>query len=280
MKNNNPTFVKWAGGKTQLLNQFKKYYPDDIDRYFEPFIGSGAVFFDIKKNYSPEYCCISDSNKNLIDLYKTVKKNSSKLIFKLEKYKMEHLKNPKEFYYKQREKYNKTENLIEKSALLLYLNKTCFNGLYRVNSKGGFNVPFGRYKNPAILQKDKINAASKLLQDVEIKHMGFEKILNYAKKGDFVYFDPPYYPLSKTSNFTSYHKDEFLEEKQKQLAKVFYKLHKKGCKLMLSNSNTSFIKNLYNKDKDVKIHLVNARRMINSKATGRGKIKELLVVNY
>lgn len=276
-----PTFVKWAGGKTQLLNQFELFIPSKIDRYFEPFIGSGAVFFYVKKTRNPDYYYISDSNEDLVNLYITVRDNLGELIRLLKEYKKEHMINPKKVYYHKRGEFNTTKDILVKSALLLYLNKTCFNGLYRVNSKGEFNVPMGSYKNPAILQQTKLNEASKLLQDVTIKCMQFERIVNLAKQKDFIYFDPPYYPLSLTSSFTSYHKDEFLDKEQKELAKVFQKLDKRGCVLMLSNSDTPFIHKVYKKyEREGHLYLVKAKRMINSDARGRKAINEVVITNY
>lgn len=278
-----PTFVKWAGGKIQLLNQFEQFLPAKIDRYFEPFIGSGAVFFYVKQAHHPKFCMISDNNQDLMNLYVTVKNDLDKLLPLLEKYKIEHKKNQKEYYYKQRARFNETEDILEKSALFIYLNKTCFNGLFRVNSKGKFNVPFGSYSNPSIVQKDKLEQASKLLNNkkVEIKTMDFSNILKYAKNGDFIYFDPPYYPLSDTSSFTSYHKDDFLEKEQRQLSKVFQKLDKRGCHVMLSNSDAPLIYKLYRKyEKEGYLHLVKAKRMINCDAKGRKAISEVLVTNY
>lgn len=278
-----PTFVKWAGGKNQLLTQFEQFLPTKIDRYFEPFIGSGAVFFYVKQTRHPKYCMISDSNKELTELYKTIKKNVDRLLPILNEYAKEHKKNPKEYYYKQRARFNETTNILEKSALFIYLNKTCFNGLYRVNSKGNFNVPSGRYTNPPIVQKEKLIQASNLLNQkkVDIKTMDFSGIIKYAKKGDFIYFDPPYYPLSETSSFTSYHKEDFLEKKQRQLANVFQKLDKRGCRVMLSNSDSPLIHELYKKYERVgQLYLVKAKRMINCDAKGRKAINEVVVVNY
>jgi DNA adenine methylase len=277
----NPTFVKWAGGKTQLLDQFKKHYPKDFNNYFEPFIGSGSVFFYIKQKFDPKSSMISDNNLDLINLYSMVRDNVDDLIEKLNEYKIDHYENPKQYFYKQRDLFNKTNDVFEKSALLIYLNKTCFNGLYRVNSKGEFNVPFGKYKHPSIIQEEKLLKASELLQDITIKHMDFEKIIHFAEKGDFVYFDPPYYPLNQTSSFTSYHKKDFLKPEQERLAKVFERLDDRGCYVLESNSDTPLIHRLYEKyDRNDMIHTVMAKRMINSKASGRGEISELLIKNY
>ena len=272
-----PTFVKWVGGKTQLLQQYSHLYPKKIDHYFEPMVGSGAVFFFIQKRYKPNYTMISEINKDLINLYKQVRDNVEFLIPLLKDFKIKHTQNPKEFYYKMRDKFNTTKDPFVKSSLLLYLNKTCFNGLYRVNSKGEFNVPVGNYKNPAIVQDKKLRIASKLLQDVEIKKMSFGKIIDYTKEGDFIYFDPPYQPISKTSSFTSYQKTNFSDKQQKKLANVFKKLDEKNCKVMLSNSEHPLILELY-KNYDIKI--VKAKRMISCNGKGRGPINELVIRNY
>jgi len=271
-----PTFVKWAGGKTQLLDQFKKFFPKKFNGYLEPFVGSGAVFFYIKRKYNPKRVIISDNNEDLINTYMVVRDNLEELIKLLKIHKRNHCK---EYYYKIRETDVNELSDVEKAARFLYLNKTCYNGLYRVNSKGKFNVPFGRYKNPNIVNEKNLRKAHKLLQGVTIKLQSFEKVLEDAESGDFIYFDPPYYPLSKTANFTSYTRDVFLDDEQRKLAEVYRKLDERGCLLMLSNSDTEFIKNLYSYD-GLKIHTVKARRAINSKADKRGAINELVILNY
>jgi DNA adenine methylase len=271
------TFIKWAGGKTQLLEQFKQYFPKSICRYFEPMVGSGAVFFYVQKRYKPKYSMISDININLVNLYVNVRDNTNQLITLLKEHKLNHMKDPEKYYYTMRNKFNNEKDTLEKSALLLYLNKTCFNGLYRVNSKGDFNVPFGRYKNPVILQEKKLKIAADLLKDVEIKRMSFTKILDFVKEADFIYFDPPYYPLSKTSSFTSYQKGSFLDKEQHELSKIFKSLDKRECRVMLSNSEHPFIRKLYY---GYDIQVVKANRMINCNGQGRGKISELVIRNY
>ncbi len=272
-----PTFVKWAGGKTQLLEQFKPYFPKRIDRYLEPFVGSGAVFFYVKKRFDPEEAVLSDNVEELVNCYTVVRDNIAELIELLNVYKRRH---NKEYYYNIRAVDPADLDDVEKAGRFLYLNKTCYNGLYRVNSKGKFNVPMGRYKNPSILMEDKLMEASELLQDVTIKLQNFEGVLNDAEKGDFVYFDPPYYPLSATANFTNYTPHNFLEEEQTRLAEVYRKLGKKGCFVMESNSDTKLITELYEGFKGVRIERVKARRMINSDATKRGAINEVLILNY
>jgi DNA adenine methylase len=265
-------FLKWAGGKSQLLSQFEKLYPDrdKYSRYIEPFIGGGAVFFYLQ----PKKAVINDLNKDLINCYKVVKNNTSGLIKRL---KVLQKKHDKEFYYKMREKFNEQKlSTEERASLLIYLNKTCFNGLYRVNGGGKFNVPIGRNMKVSF-NEENLKAISRLLKTTAIKSEPFNKVISYAKKNDFVYFDPPYYPLNRTSSFTSYTKEEFLEKEQEELSDVFKKLDKMGCLVMLSNSDTKFIKDLY---KGYDIKKVKARRFINCDASKRGVINEVVVRNY
>jgi DNA adenine methylase len=266
-----PTLVKWAGGKKQLLEQFKSIFPKSINGYLEPFVGGGAVAFFILKYYNPKKVRLSDINENLINVYNIIKQEPNKLIKALKKLVK---KNDERSFYKLRNK--KFNDKVKEAARFIYLNKTCFNGLYRVNNKGEFNVPFGNYSNPAILMEEDLRQISELLKDTDIANTKFEDILNYAKKGDFIYLDPPYYPIKKES-FTKYSRGNFLEKEQKDLAKVFVDLDNRGCLIMLSNSDTEFIKDLY---KNFKIHIVQARRMINSNAKKRGKINEVVITNY
>lgn len=268
-------FLKWAGGKGQLLRQYEAFFPLDFNNFLEPFVGGGAVFFylfntgrlqDRKKIF------LIDSNEELINCYSVIKEGVEKLI--------KILNNPKfinteETFYKIRAEEPKER--FERAARTIYLNKTCFNGLYRVNSKGKFNVPFGGYKNPLICNYRNLIAVSLALQNVDILHNDFDKCLDLAKKEDFIYFDPPYQPLNKTSSFTSYTKEPFGEKEQVKLSKVFRELDKIGCKIMLSNSDTSFIRKLY---KNFRIKVVFAKRAINCKASGRGAISELVILNY
>jgi len=270
-------FIKWVGGKRNLLEQILPLFPQKFNNYFEPFVGGGAVFFELFSRglLKNKKVILSDINSELINAYNLVRDYPFELISNLEKFKKQH---SKEFYYKIREldreeKYNKLSNL-EKATRFIYLNKTCFNGLYRVNKKGYFNTPIGSYKNPNIADKGTILNASKALQNITIKEQSFEEILKYAKKDDLVYLDPPYYPLNNTSNFTSYNSNCFLENEQIELFKVFDKLASNGVKVIQSNSNTKFIRDLYKKY-DIKI--VNANRFINSKSDKRGKITEVLI---
>lgn len=271
-------FVKWVGGKRQLLKQFRDlglYPPEDFDpiknTYFEPFVGGGAVFFDLL----PKKAELSDLNKELVITYNVIKNNVEELIKALKKH-----KHDKEYYLKIRAK--KIENLsdIDIASRFIFLNRTGFNGLYRVNKQGGFNVPFGRYNNPLICDEENLIRVSKSLKNTSIKHQDYKVVLKRAKKGDFIYFDPPYFPVSKTASFTSYTAETFLEKEQIELRDTFVELHKRGCFVMLSNSDTPFINEIYSKIKGVKINKIVAGRAINSKASGRGKITEVLITNY
>lgn len=270
-------FLKWAGGKGQLLQQFEEIFPSKFNNYIEPFLGGGALFFHLYNSNRLKKCkkiILIDSNEELMNCYSVIQEDVEKLIAILEDPKYI---NEEDAYYKVRheEPYDK----FERAARTIYLNKTCFNGLYRVNSKGKFNVPFGKYKNPQICNPDNLKAVSKALKNVNIVCDKFEKCLEFAREKDFIYFDPPYQPLSTTSNFTSYTKDSFNEKDQKDLCKAYKKLDKRGCKIMLSNSDTPFIRDLY-KNKKFKIHVVSAKRAINCKASGRGAINELVILNY
>jgi len=271
-------FVKWVGGKRQLLKQFRDmglYPPDDFNpltnTYFEPFVGGGAVFFDLL----PKKAELSDLNNELVITYNVIKNDVDALVQSLKKYKYE-----KEHYLKVRTKDPKTLSDIDVASRFIFLNRTCFNGMYRVNSKGGFNVPFGKYTNPIICDKENLRRVSKALQKVTIKNQDYRAVLKNAKKGDFVYFDPPYYPVSKTASFTSYTTDAFLEKEQTELRDTFVELYKRGCFVMLSNSDTPFINELYSSIKGIKVSKVAAGRAINSNAAKRGKISEVLITNY
>jgi len=272
-------FIKWVGGKRGLIEQILPLFPKDFNDYYEPFVGGGAIFFELftKGLLYNKKVILSDINGELINTYKVIKNNPFELINNLEQFKKQHTK---EFYYKireldRKENYNELSNL-EKATRFIYLNKTCFNGLYRVNKKGYFNTPIGSYKNPNIANRDVILSASKALQNVQIVQQSFKEIIKQAKKDDLVYFDPPYYPLNNSSNFTSYDSNCFLENEQFELFELFDKLSDIGIKIVQSNSDTKFIKDLY-KNYDIKI--VNANRFINSKGNGRGKITEVLIRN-
>lgn len=264
-------FLKWAGGKSKLIQQYLTYLPskNTYKNYYEPFLGGGAVFFHIQ----PANAILTDINAELITTYRCVRDNVKELIYLLKEHESKH---SRDYYYTVRANLVKTD--LEKAARLIYLNKTCFNGLYRVNSQGKFNVPLGKYKNPNICPEDLLIAASEALCRAEIKQADFTEVLNYATNSDdFVYFDPPYYPISKTSYFTSYTNYSFEENQQIQLRDIFCKLSERGVKVMLSNSDCEFIRNLYS---GFNIQIISAARAINSNAQKRGKINEILVTSY
>ena len=265
--------IKWVGGKRQLITELKSLLPKNYNKYIEPFFGGGALFFELK----PRNAIINDYNKELINFYKVVRDNPEELINDVCKH-----KNEPDYYYKIRalDRDKKVFNeltSIEKASRFIYLNKTGFNGLYRVNSKGQYNVPFGKYKNPSYYDFDNISACSELLKNVRITKGDFENIKEKINKGDLVYFDPPYVPLNKTSNFTGYTNKGFDESMQIRLKKLCDYTTEVGAYFMLSNSYTDFILNLYQR---YNIHIVEAKRSINSKGTGRGKINEVIITNY
>ncbi|OKH31622.1 DNA methyltransferase [[Phormidium ambiguum] IAM M-71] len=261
-------FLKWAGGKSKLISQYIPFFPQNFNTYYEPFLGGGAIFFHLL----PKVAVLSDINPQLINVYCCVRDNVESLIALLEKHQEKH---DRDFYYWMRSQNYQTS--LEKAARLIYLNKTCFNGLYRENSQGQFNVPMGKYKKPLICQPDLLRSVSRTLQSTEIQIRGFTEVLPNAEKDDFVYFDPPYYPISTTSNFTAYSRYPFTKVEQIQLKDVFVELSNKGVKVMLSNSDCEFIRELY---KDFQIKEILATRAINSQGNKRGKITEVLVMNY
>lgn len=291
-------FVKWAGGKGSLISQLSNYYPDElksgkINKYVEPFLGGGAVLIDILQNYDIKEVYAFDINLDLINCYNVIKKDLEELINILsimeeDYFKLDTTKREKYFYDIRREynSYNiSPKNIsVKRASEFIFLNRTCFNGLYRVNKKGEFNVPFGRYKNPTICDSNNLKNLSKLIENVNFIYGDYKESEKYIDCNTFVYFDPPYRPLNVTSGFTSYTKEDFNDDDQKELANYFYKLNLKGTKLMLSNSNPkntnkedNFFENLYY---EFNINEVSAKRMINSNASGRGKISELLITNY
>lgn len=268
-------FLKWAGGKRQLVPEIKSYVPKKYNTYYEPFVGGGALLFELQ----PPKATISDSNSELINCYEVIRNSLDELI----NYLREH-ENEESYYYSIRnwdrkfDEYKRMSPAIRASRIV-YLNKTCYNGLFRVNSQGQFNVPFGRYKNPNILDEAVLKAVNKYLagNQVTILHSDFERAVKDARKGDFVYFDPPYDPVSDTASFTGYDVNGFNKDEQIRLKKVFNELTEKGCKVLLSNAYTDFILNLY---KEYKIAKVSATRAINSNALKRGRVDEILVFNY
>lgn len=272
LKSETYPIVKWVGGKRQLMFELIKNMPKSYNRYFEPFIGGGALFFELQ----PEQAYISDMNEELINLYSVVRDNVYELIKDLSKHEVS-----KEYFLEIRnidrtEQYTELSD-VERASRFIYLNRTCFNGMYRVNSQGQFNVPFGHYKNPRIIDENNLLNCSELLKKTEIKCADFSEILTKVKKGDLVYFDPPYVPLNDTSSFTSYTKDGFDINMQFKLRDVCDKLDNKGVKFMLSNSDTKLVNELY---VNYEIKKVFASRQINANADGRGKITEVLVRNY
>ena len=260
--------LKWAGGKTQLLEHLLPKIPKEYNKYIEPFFGGGALFFALKHNNS----IIADSNPELINLYRVIAKDVNSLISELK-----NLKNEKDLFYDMRRKEFSELSEIEAAARTIFLNKTAFNGLYRVNKKGQFNVPFGYYKNPKILDEDQLLAASKLLKKTKILLGDFKDVLcENAKKGDFIFLDPPYLPVSKFSDFKRYTKEQFHEKDQISLANLVNKLSKKGCHILLTNSNHPLIHELY---KDFNIDIYKTKRNINSKSTNR-KGEDIIVSNF
>lgn len=267
-------FLKWAGGKRQLLKEIKKYIPKNIGTYYEPFLGGGALLF----NLQPSKAIVNDSNKQLIEVYEAIRDDINNLIKELAIH-----QNDEEHFYEVRELDRKPcfseLSKVRRAARIIYLNKTCYNGLFRVNSQGQFNVPFGKYRKPQIVNEIVLRAVNKYLNDIDIKFtsIDFEDALKTASKKSFVYLDPPYDPVSDTSSFTGYTLERFDKEEQKRLKDVCDSLNNNGCKFLLSNSDTPFIRDLYKK---YKIETVYVGRVINSIASKRGKIAEVLVRNY
>ncbi len=267
-------FVKWAGGKSQLLPQLQSLYPKEgsIGRYVEPFLGSGAVFFHIQALLQPSRALLCDTNAELIDTFLAVRDEVDDLIEILRQHQQKH---GESYYYEVRTQTPQTR--AARAARLIYLNKTGFNGLFRVNSRGIFNVPFGHRVNPGILNDGLLRAASVALQKAELASHDFRDLSAIARNGDFIYLDPPYQPLSKTASFTSYTSGSFGEQDQRDLADLYARLDQRGCILMLSNSDTPLIRELY---AGFRIHGVFARRMINSDGKKRGPVSEVVVLNY
>jgi DNA adenine methylase len=274
-------FVKWAGGKSQLLSELDSMIPSKFNRYFEPFLGGGAMFFHLISDRNMRFSAyLSDINEELIMAYKVVKNNVSELIQILKRHGREYNRNPSKYYYKLRDEIKPATD-IDKTARFIALNKTCFNGLYRVNRNGIFNVPMGRYKNPLICDTGNLENISKALRysKAEIKVKDYKNALVEAEEDDFIYLDPPYHPTSSTANFTGYSDKGFGDDDQLELSKIFVKLDDAKCKVLLSNSDTPLIRKLYS-DFSGYIKEVNVSRFINSKASRRLGHKELLISNY
>lgn len=284
-------FIKWAGGKSQLLSEIRTKYPQKIERYCEPFVGGGAVLLDVLANFSPKEVIINDINVSLINTYQQVQTNVEALISQLEEMQAEFwtadTETRKIIYTQNREQFNSlinnNNNSLDKAALFIFLNKTCFNGLYRVNRKGQFNVPIGSYKNPPICDAENLRYISDLLQNVQIQCGEYNDCAGFIDSKTFVYIDPPYRPLTETASFTSYNENEFGDKQQIELGHFIDEITEKGAKVVASNSdpknadeNDNFFDDLYSK---YNIDRVSAKRMINSKANGRGNINELLIFN-
>jgi DNA adenine methylase len=264
-------FLKWAGGKGQLLQQYDSFIPRHFATYLEPFLGGGAVFFHLR----PDRAILSDSNPELVNAFRVVRDFPERLMEALDVHHPHRLS--KDYYYKLRAQIPTSLNEVERAARTIFLNKTCFNGLYRVNSRGDFNVPFGKYRNPVLYDSDTIRAASGSLRGKIVEVGDYRDTCRYARRDDFVYLDPPYQPLSATASFTGYTKDAFNENDQLQLRNTFEELDRRGCKVMLSNSAAPSVKELYH---EYRIAVLRATRAINSKPSGRGAINEFLITNY
>lgn len=269
--------VKWVGGKRQILDQIMKYIPQNISTYFEPFLGGGAVLFELQ----PKKAVVNDINTELINLYEVIKYNIDELVEDLKQHQQN---NNEDYFYKIREKDRDKElysrlNPVQKASRVIYLNKTCYNGLFRVNKAGEFNSPYGFYKNPNIINEITLRAVSNYFNKAHITFTckDFEEVLKPARSGAFVYLDPPYDPVSETASFTGYDKGGFDREEQARLKRTCDRLNEKGIKFLLSNSATDFIKELY---QDYRIEVIQAKRAINSKADRRGEIDEVLVMNF
>ena len=274
-------YLKWAGGKSRLLDQFAPLYPRVFANYHEPFVGSAAVYFHLCGLKASGHLSglmrrarLTDSNPELINCYRVVRDEVDALIEWLADHRRKH---SREHYYRVRSQLPEDLSPVESAARFIYLNKTCYNGLYRVNRQGQFNVPMGSYEHPRIFDADDLRQAARALQGVEIAVADFRDVIQHAKRRDLVYFDPPYHPLTKTASFTSYTQNPFGPDQQRELAQVFRALDRKGCQVMLSNSWTPFILDLYQGFHCIEVQ---AARAINSKASRRGKIREVVVLNY
>jgi DNA adenine methylase len=272
-------FVKWAGGKRQLIPILNENLPENFGTYYEPFIGGGALLFHILTDRNDQKCSISDLNSDLVLAYTTIRNRIDDLILSLKNHEKNYHKDSKSYYYSVRESNPRSE--IEKTSRLLFLNRTCFNGLYRVNSKGKFNVPLGRYSNPNIVNEDNLRSVSNILQttQVSIKCRDFEAVLRDVKKGDLVYFDPPYQPVSNTANCTSYTNKDFTDKDLERLADLCNRLDSKGCKVLLSNSDSKQVSDIFS-EKPWKVNRIQANRSINSNSKKRTGHFELLIKNY
>lgn len=272
-------FVKWAGGKRQLIPIINQNLPESFGTYYEPFLGGGALLFHILTDKNGQKCSISDLNSDLVLAYTTIRDRIDSLIASLKNHEKNYQKNSESYYYSIRESNPRSE--IEKTSRLIFLNRTCFNGLYRVNSKGKFNVPLGKYSNPNIVNEENLRAVSHILQSsrISIKCRDFEAVLRDAKKEDLIYFDPPYQPISATANFTSYTNKDFTYDDLTRLAELCLKLDSRGCNVLLSNSDSKEVADIFSKN-PWKITRIEANRSINSNSKKRTGHFELLIKNY
>ena len=272
-------FVKWAGGKRQLIPILNQNLPESFGTYYEPFLGGGALLFHILTDKNGQKCSISDLNSDLVLAYTTIRDRIDSLIASLKNHEKNYQKNSESYYYSIRESNPRSE--IENTSRLIFLNRTCFNGLYRVNSKGKFNVPLGKYSNPNIVNEENLRAVSHILQSsrISIKCRDFEAVLRDAKKGDLIYFDPPYQPVSATANFTSYTNKDFTYDDLTRLAELCLKLDSRGCNVLLSNSDSKEVAEVFAKN-TWKITRIEANRSINSNSKKRTGHFELLIKNY
>jgi DNA adenine methylase len=285
-------FLKWAGGKGQLLDQFDCFFPPELKAgrirlYAEPFLGGGAVFFHLVRKYPLKRCLLSDINPEIINAYRVIRQSPQRLLEDLQKLAGAYLrldeKGRRRFYLWCRSSFNRSRRLsLTRAAQLIFLNKTCYNGLFRMNSRGEFNAPHGRYSNPRITDPDNVRAVAQALKNARLSVMDFRKLpalLSAASGPAFVYLDPPYQPLSRTSRFTAYSAAKFGREEQERLSETFRKLDRMGARVMLSNSDPAdgFIRGLY---RGFRIHHVQAKRSINSRADRRGPLRELVITNY
>lgn len=267
-------FVKWAGGKRQLIAALSKFFPHKYERYVEPFVGGGAVYLVLQ----PERAILGDSSEGLMNSYNVVKEHADELIEALGRHQRHVL--DKEYYYSIREQNAALLDNVARAARFIFLNKTCYNGLYRVNQQGRFNVPFGKHERaPKLYDEDNLRAISRLLQNADLVVRDFSDTALLASKGDFVYLDPPYHRQSNASNFTSYSRDDFRDEDHVHLAEIFQTLDRRGCTVLLTNSDTELVRELY-KDKGYVMESVPANRTINSKPAERGNFRVLLISNY
>ncbi len=272
-------FVKWAGGKRQLIPILNENLPETFGTYFEPFLGGGALLFHMLIERNGQKCSISDLNSDLVLAYTTIRDRVESLITSLRNHEKNYQKDSKSYYYFVRQSNPRSQ--IEKTSRLIFLNRTCFNGLYRVNSKGKFNVPLGKYLNPNIVNEDNLRSVSYVLQSSKtlIKCRDFEAVLRDAKKGDLVYFDPPYQPVSNTANFTSYTNKDFTHDDLSRLADLCADLDSKGCNVLLSNSDSKEVAEMF-ASKPWKVSKIKANRSINSNSKKRTGHFELLIKNY